>query len=151
MGIFSRKQGLAASSGPTTGSPDFIGRKFLSSLSIQECLSNFSAVKDECYSTVGPMRDIEWQMPIGLPERTSQGLVPTAPPDKVVASDLVGGGQIYLALWDSGVSYGPGRREMWFVPPGFDGSPIPIAGRWKMRDGSLSSIGSVESTLWGVR
>jgi hypothetical protein len=39
---------------------------------------------------------------------------------------------------------------MWFVPPGFDMSPIPIAGRWKMRDGSLSSIGWVEGQLWGV-
>jgi hypothetical protein len=39
---------------------------------------------------------------------------------------------------------------MWFVPPGFDASPIPIAGRWKMRDNSLSSIGTVEGQLWGV-
>lgn len=151
MGIFSRKQRFGAGSGPAAGTLDFIGRKFMSSLSMQECLDNFSQVKDECYPTAGPLREVEWQMPGGLPERTSQGRTPTVPPDQVLAGDLTDGGQIYLAVWNRGVSYAPGNREMWFVPPAFDGSPIPIAGRWKMRDNSLSSIGCVEPALWGVR
>jgi hypothetical protein len=33
---------------------------------------------------------------------------------------------------------------------GFDNTPIPIAGTWKMLDGSLSSIGAVESAFWGA-
>lgn len=152
MGIFSRKQRPVAGSAPANiGLDDYIGRKFRSSLGMQECLDNFSAVKDECYRTVGPLREAEWQMPVGLPQRTSQGSVPTVPPARVLAADLTGGGRIYLALWDHGVSYGTQGCEMWFVPPGFDTSPIPIAGRWKMRDGSLSSIGYVESALWGAR
>lgn len=36
------------------------------------------------------------------------------------------------------------------MPPGFDGSPMPIAGTWKEPDGSLSSIGNVESAFWGA-
>jgi hypothetical protein len=72
-----------------------------------------------------------------------------------VANDLADGSRIYLAIWDRMVSYGDGSTpgppcEMWFVPPGFDTSPIPIAGVWKRRDGSLSSIGYVEAPLWGA-
>lgn len=152
MGIFSRKQRPVARSAPANiGLDDYIGRKFRSSLAMQECLDNFLAVKDECYQTVDPLRELEWQMPAGLPEMTSQGSVPDVPPARVLAVGLAGGGQICLALWDHGVSYPTQGCEMWFVPPGFDTSPIPIAGRWKMRDGSLSSIGYVESALWGAR
>lgn len=149
-GNFSRKQRPAASLAPAKGLDDYIGRKFRSSLSTQACLDNFAAVIKECYSTVGPLREAEWQMPAGLPEMTSQGRVPTASPVQVLAGDLASGGQIYLALWDHGVSYSTQGCEMWFVPPGFDTSPIPIAGRWKARDSSLSSIGYVESALWGA-
>jgi hypothetical protein len=71
MGIFSRKQRPSARSTPANiGLDDYIGRKFRSSLGMQECLDNFSAVKDECYQTVVPLRAAEWQMPAGLPERT---------------------------------------------------------------------------------
>jgi hypothetical protein len=158
VGIFSRKQHLAASStSPSTAVDIFIGRKFRSSLSMQECLDAFSIVKDTCYPTDGPLRDVEWRMPADLgPFESSQGSVPGVPPSRVVTNDLVRGGGIYLALWDGMVSYGEGGGkggppcEMWFVPPGFDTSPISIAGTWKMRDSSLSSIGYVESPLWGA-
>jgi hypothetical protein len=87
---------------------------------------------------------------------STQGNKVTVKPARVVADNLVGGGRIYLAIWNGMVSQGEGSGiggppcEMWFVPPGFDTSPIPIAGTWKMRDGSLSSIGWVESPLWGT-
>jgi hypothetical protein len=154
VGLFSRKKKSESTSTsdlpPTVG--EFIGRKFRSSLSLQQCLDNFSSVKDECYVTTGPLQDVKWQMPDPGVPRTSQGRVPTDSPIRVVAYDLTAGGRIYLALWDKAVSYGTdGACEMWFVPPGFDTSPIPIAGRWKMRDNSLSSIGYVESGLWGAK
>src|ERR1700735_163201 len=107
MGIFSRKQRTVARLAPAKGAlDDYIGRKFRSSLSMQECLDNFSAVKDECYRAVGPLREVGWEMPVGLPERTSQGSVPEVPPVRVLAIDLVDGGQSCLAVWDPVVSYG---------------------------------------------
>jgi hypothetical protein len=66
-------------------------------------------------------------------------------------ADLVQGGRIYLAPWDSGHSGKVGPPcEMWFVSPDYGASSFPIAGRWKMRDNSLSSVGSVEGQLWGI-
>jgi hypothetical protein len=158
MGIFSRKprsdsrQRVSANS-----SNDFIGRKFRSQATLSECLETYAAVSAECYRTAGSMYETEWHMPI-VPAafQPSQGTPPLVPPAKVVATDLIGGGRIYLAVWDGVVSYGGGVPtggppcEMWFVPPGFDTSPIPIAGTWKMRDSSLSSIGWVEGPMWGI-
>lgn len=154
MGIFSRKGSIPRESPSANRSNDFIGRKFRSNLSIAECLENFSIVKDQCYRTTGGIYEIEWRMRLESADvESSQGGPPAIPPATFHANDLSGGGRIYLAIWDgmvyhdhSGVGGPP--REMWFVPPGFDTSPIPIAGTWKMRDGSLSSIGYVESASW---
>jgi hypothetical protein len=126
---------------------------------VAECLDNFSIVKEECHRTSGPLADIEWQVPTELEGyESSQGdQLVAVPPVRVVANDLADGAKIYLAIWDGMVSYGDSSGsggppcEMWFVPPGFDTSPIPIAGTWKMRDSSLSSIGYVESPMWGAR
>jgi hypothetical protein len=158
MGIFSRKSKNSTPQGSGTGTTqEFIGRKFRSSASLQECLSTYAEVSAECYRTAGPMYDVPWDMPTPPPGfQPSQGTAPEISPTRMVATDLAQGGRIYLALWDGMVSYGGTSAaggppcEMWFVPPGFDTSPIPIAGRWKMRDNSLSSIGSVEGQLWGV-
>jgi hypothetical protein len=144
--------------GPQGGATaSFIGRKFTSSLSMKECLDAFDAAKADCYRTTGPLLEVDWRMPGDLGAfRSSQGRAPEVPPARVVACDLLDGGRIYLAVWNGMTSYGDASGssgqpcEMWFVPPGFDTSPIPIAGRWKSRDASLSSIGYVESPLWGA-
>jgi hypothetical protein len=154
MGLFGRR-GSAPSPSATAGNSGatVIGRKFRSSLSVEDCLENYSAVKDECYDVQGPLVDVEWHMPANFASlESTQGIVPATPPVRVVASDLAGGGHIYLAIWASCPTYAEADsfRELWFVPPGFDTSPIPIAGRWKMRDSSLSSIGYVESAFWGA-
>lgn len=152
MGFFSRKP-----TAPKIDPSHWIGRKFRSSQTIDQCLATFAQVKDECYQTTGELTDIDWTIPTNLAGFTStQGNNVIVRPTRVVAYQLVGGDSIYLALWDGMASYGDGSGtggppcEMWFVPPGFDTSPIPIAGRWKMQDGSLSSIGWVESPLWGA-
>jgi hypothetical protein len=157
VGIFSRKKPGPTFATSTRGESVFIGRKFRSNLSLAECVDNFSIVKDECYRTSGPLVDVEWHAPTELGGfNSSQGGMPAVSPARVVANDLVGGARIYLAMWNGMVSYGDGSGsggppcELWFVPPGFDTSPIQIAGAWKMRDASLSSIGYVESPLWGV-
>ncbi|SRR6266545_4473493 len=158
MGFFSRGK---SGRGDATSTPDvgvFIGRKFRSSLSVDDCLANFSIVREQCYRISGPLVDAEWHVP-AVPGgfASSQGAISLVPPARVLANDLVGGGHIYLAIWKGMVSYGDGSGsdgppcEMWFVPPGFDTSSIQIAGVWKMRDSSLSSIGYVESPLWGGR
>lgn len=158
MGIFSRRSKDSASQRSSMSSSyDFIGRKFRSSTSLQECLTTYAEVSAECYRTAGPMYDVPWHMPTPPPSfQPSQGTPPHIPPARVVATDLVQDGRIYLALWDGMVSYDghPGKVgppcEMWFVSPDYGALSFPIAGRWKMRDNSLSSIGSVEGQLWGI-
>lgn len=156
MGFFSRGRSGRNDAVATSDPSVFIGRKFRSSLTVDDCLSNFAVVREQCYRTSGPVVDVEWNVP-AAPEgfTSSQGAMSPVPPMRAVATELVGGGYIYLAIWNGMVSYGDGSGssgppcEMWFVPPGFDTSPIQIAGAWKMRDSSLSSIGYVESPLWG--
>jgi hypothetical protein len=159
MGIFSRRPKASTSQRAATGSSsDFIGRKFRSSLSLQECLKNYAEVSGECYTVAGPMYDVPWHTPTPPPSfQPSQSALPAMPPTRAVATDLTQGGRIYLALWDGMVSYssdtpkaGP-PCEMWFVSPDYGALSFPIAGKWKMRDSSLSSIGSVEGKLWGIR
>lgn len=134
----------------------FIGRKFSSSLSVNECLENFSIAARRCYQPSSEAVAVEWSAPENVASVVStQGGPAATPPALFVAQDLADGGRLYLAIWDGYVWNGGdgvnGRaREMWFVPPGFDNSPIPIAGTWKNLDGSLSSIGTVESAFWGV-
>ena len=155
MGLFSRKPSSSAST--TASGTNWIGRKFRSNLPIEACLVNFSLAYGQCYETVGDIRDVPWSTPEGAASfSSSQGSSTTLAPARSLAVDLRTGGAIYLALWEGMVSYGDGSGqggppcEMWFVPPGFDTSPIPIAGRWKMVDGSLSSIGWVDRELWGA-
>jgi hypothetical protein len=157
VALFSRKKNASVNAASTNDSDLFIGRKFRSSLSMDECIDNFMIVKEQCYRTAGSLKEIEWHVPSDIGSfKSSQGQVPTAAPVRVVVNDLVGGGQIYLAVWNGVVSYGDGTGsggppcEMWFVPSGFDMAPIQIAGAWKMRDASLSSIGWVEAPLWGA-
>ncbi len=157
--IFSRKSAaarVAANEVPIDPS-HWIGRKFRTSLTVQESLAAFDSIKDECYAIRG-REAVTWTVPTSaLAFGSTQGKSNTVPPATVVAYALAQRGRITLALWDGMVSYGDGTgaggppREMWFVPSGFDQSPIPIAGLWKARDSSLSSIGWVESPLWGAR
>jgi hypothetical protein len=100
---------------------------------------------------------VTWTVPQGTASfRSTQGGAITVPPARLVAYRTADGRRITLALWGGLVSYSDGAGtdgppiEMWFVPSGFDQQPIAIAGRWKMQDGSLSSIGWVESPLWGA-
>lgn len=125
----------------------FIGRKFRSGLSADECLQNYRAVRDQCYDVVDEFEPV-WSTPDPGAYESAEVSAPEGPPVSVVASTLSTGGVLYLAVW-GGTALG-GDTQMWFVPPEFDGSPIPLAGVWKMRDSSLSSIGSVERPFWGV-
>ena len=158
MALFRKK---SASREASYSAPDFdpshwIGRKFRSERTIDESVEIFDAVKAECYRITGP-QELTWTVPEQAHQfQSSQGSATTIPPRRLVSYGLTGGGRITLALWDGMVSYGSGSgedgppREMWFVPTGFDTSPLPISGRWKMADPSLSSIGWVESPLWGA-
>jgi hypothetical protein len=154
MGLFSKKSSTPSPSAVGRGSA-FIGRKFTSSLSLAECITNYEAARDECYETEdGPSVDPGWDVPAVEGLTSSQGDVVLAAPERVLMTHLRDGGHLYLSIWDGPVSYGDGTgpgTEMWFVPPGFDTSPIAIAGTWKRRDSSLSSIGYVEASLWGAR
>ena len=157
MGLFSRNKDVPTTQPLVRTASPFIGRKFQSSLSLAECLDNFSAARDECYTTTGQPMEIEWQVPAHLGDfKSTQGSIALVAPVRVLANDLLGGGRIYLAAWNGLVSYGDGSGtggppcEIWFVSPGFDMSPVQIAGVWKRLDPTLSSIGWVESPLWGV-
>jgi len=133
MGFFSRKPPE-----PKIDPSHWIGRKFRSSLTLDECLANYNMVKAECYHTAGTSTEMDWTVPTDLAGFTStQGNNVTVKPARVVADNLVGGGRIYLAIWNGMVSQGEGSGiggppcEMWFVPPGFDTprSPSPAPGR----------------------
>lgn len=126
----------------------FIGRKFRSSLTVDECLANYRVARDQCYQVVDEFEPV-WSPPDPGTYVSSQGGQLTGPPSRVLANTLAAGGVIQLAVWDGAVA-GGGGTQMWFVPPGFDQSPIPLAGTWKMRDSSLSSVGWVEGPLWGL-
>jgi hypothetical protein len=148
MGFLSKLRGAAGA--PSSGSAKgftppagpFIGRKFSSNVDLDACLVNFLEAAPQNYPVVGSLVDLQWTTPTASDLRA---------PERFVALELSTGGQLYLALWngwshssDAGTS-----REMWFVPPGYDRSPIPMPGTWKMLDGSLSSTGEVEAPLWG--
>lgn len=155
MPLFSRKKSAPMSSSPEPTVDDYIGRKFRSSLPLSACLEHFAVVKDQCYPTVGDLQDVEWRPPAlpAVKKEFSDGPA-EVPPARFVANDLADGGRIYLAIWEGTVSYGGSGQggppcEMWFVPPGFDNTPIPISGTWKTRDPSLSSVGLVEGVYWG--
>lgn len=61
---------------------------------MSDCLELYAVVKEQCYATRGPLRDIEWHMPTNLDNFTSsQGELPTVPPARTLANDLDGGGQ----------------------------------------------------------
>jgi hypothetical protein len=120
---------------------------------VDACLSNFSMIKDDLYPTTGSLYDIDWAPATDQGGyQSSQGGPALRAPAKFLANDLSDGRKICIALWE-GMSYkseaGSGC-EIWFVPPGFDTSPIPIAGNWKGLDSSLSSIGFVEAPYWGA-
>jgi hypothetical protein len=159
MALFSRRSKGAPESRslPKPDPSHWIGRKFRTDRSTEESVEIFMSVKDECYE-VDSKEGVEWAVSTGAATfRSTQGNPTVVPPALLISYELVRGGRITLALWDGMVSYGDGTgvggppREMWFVPSGFDtSSPIAIAGRWKMRDPSLSSIGWVESPLWGA-
>lgn len=158
MGIFSKKQRNEPSSATSNLDPGlWIGRKFTSGCSIDESMGNFSRVRDQCYKIVEEL-PVTWAVPVGAESFAStQGRATAVPPECVVSYCTGEGGSITLAMWSGVVSYGDGLGvggppiEMWFVPSGFDQQPIPIAGMWKMQDSSLSSIGWVESPLWGAQ
>lgn len=152
MGLFSKRREANEASRTTTSA--FVGRKFSSSLAVEACIANFRSAAEQCYPIAGDLLNLAWSPPDPQPEfESTQGGPPPSPPRAFVGYNLKSGSQIGLAVWNGSVSYGDdgttGSREMWFVPPTFDGSPIEIAGVWKRLDPSLSSIGTVESPYWG--
>lgn len=156
MGLLSRIKRPTDRRAPDFDPADWIGRKFRSNLSVEASVENFYAVIRECYRTTGAMEPAEWRRPA-----TAAGFVSSQgnprPVDPIAAYRVRVGAQhhVELAVWDGVVSYGDGTGgppiEMWFVYSDFDRSvPTPVAGTWKMRDASLSSIGWVERPLWGL-
>ncbi len=141
-GLFGRKRS-APSRSATDGDSGatLIGRKFRSSLSVEDYLENYSAVKKECYDVEGPLADVEWHMPATFASlESTQGIVPATPPVRVVASDLAGGGRIYLAVWASCPTYAEADsfREMWFCPARVRYVANPYRG--KMEDARLITV-----------
>lgn len=155
MGLFSRRKASAKPS--TSHDPNvWIGRKFRTNATIEESIMAFESAKDQCYDVSSQGR-VRWVVPVDAASfQSTQGTASTVPPARLISYTLTDGGRITLALWEGMVSFGEGSgvggppREMWFVPSGFDRSPLPIAGIWTSYDSSLSSIGWVESPLWGA-
>lgn len=153
MGIISKRARVPEL--PPIDPAHWIGRKFRTDRAPDESIVCFSEARDECYAVAAP-EPVGWVVPPSAATYAStQGRATTEPPTRVLSYKLVGGGRITLALWSGMVTSGAAGSggppyEMWFVPSGFDQSPIPISGRWKMRDPSLASIGWVESPQWGA-
>lgn len=142
MGIFSRKRKATSSSSFPTHA--FIGRKFMSDSDVDRCLETFALAASRCYDVSGELFDVEWRTPSNAESvESAQGSTRRVSPARFVAQDLSNGERLYLAAWDDGL-----KREMWFVPPRYDGSPIQLAGVWSGMN-SLTSTGSVESAFWG--
>jgi len=153
VALFSRRRNPAIPSAPDPS--HWIGRKFRSDCSVDEALANFLLARDECYDVTKEL-PATWTVPAQAATFvSSQGSATSVPPARLYSWGTSDNRVLTLALWAGMVSHGDGREvagppiEMWFVPSGFDLQPIPIAGRWKMQDSSLSSIGWVESPLWG--
>ena len=156
MGLLSRFKKDTGPQVPEFDPADWIGRKFRSSLSVEVSTANFYAVIQQCYGTTGPLEPADWRRPAAAATFVSSQGRPRLV-DPVAAYRVSVGRQNYaaLALWDRIVSYSDSTDgppiEMWFVYSDFDQSvPTPVAGMWKMRDASLSSIGWVERPLWGL-
>lgn len=102
MGLFSRKPPE-----PKIDPRHWIGRKFRSSFTLDECLANYNMVKAECYHTAGTSTEMDWTVPTDLAGFTStQGNNVTVKPARVVADNLAGGGRTDLAIWNGIVSQG---------------------------------------------
>jgi hypothetical protein len=122
VALFSRKRRTTPAPSSSSTSKAFIGRKFSSDLSIDECLVNFSKAASDCYPTSSELIDVEWRAPSdvdGVP--STQGGPAPVPPARFVALDLARSGRLFLAIWDGYVGRGNDgvsgqAREMWFVP-----------------------------------
>ena len=156
LGVFSRKQKSTQPAELAVNPAHWIGRKFRTNSTVEESLRHFALARDECYQ-VAHEEDVRWIVPADASAyRSSQGIPTTIPPWRLQRQRLTDGSIITLAVWAGMVTQADGSGsggppiELWFVPSAFDRSPIPIAGHWKMRDPSLSSIGWVEQPLWGA-
>lgn len=155
-GIVSVPSGRASEL-PAFNPDHWIGRKFRTDLSLEAALQTFDQVKHECYAISG-REELDWLTPRDASTfRSTQGSPTDVPPAQLLSYRLVAGGRITLAVWNGMVTQGANGLdgppiEMWFVPSEFDRSGIvPIAGLWKNKDSSITSIGWVESPLWGAR
>jgi hypothetical protein len=128
MGLFKRASTTSAANSGSSLGPE-LGRVLGSSMSVDECLTNFTEVARSEFT--GKPKELQW---VGST---------TEAPIRVVGIDSGrNDGQILaLAIWDAGPS-----REMHLIIPGYaGGGPFPMIGQWKMRDSSLSSRGTVRS------
>lgn len=113
---------------PRANADGEFGRKLSSERSVGECYEHFAALVLKGADDPRVFHPV-WTGGAPVPE--------------VLVGVRTGGTEaLYLAIWANG-SLKRAQREIALVPPGYDGSPIPLPGQWKMLDPSLSSIGRV--------
>lgn len=140
MGLFDRLRGAGASDTnapparrgrflPTPDGNGWYGRRFRTPASVDECHAHLKALLLE--SGDDPrLFEARW---------TDE----SPPPDVLFGIQQTQDGALYVAIWESR-SMVAGQREVAVVPTDFDHrSPFPLAGRWKMRDSDLASIGHI--------
>ena len=124
MPLFGRRPAKAQ---PAIGEP--IGRKFTSRQPLKQCIDNFRTVITQQEG------DVEFFTPEWADNSRE------APAVLIGCRTLSSHKPTYLAVWDTGSA-----REMYFVAPDYaTRSTPPMVGAWKMRDNSLTSVGSVTS------
>lgn len=135
MPLFGRRARTTSSS--TAAQGERIGRKFSSSAGVERSIENFQAAVTQQLGAEPDFFNVEWSGPEPAPLRVigvSEGGVPPLGRRSRVS---------YLAIWPDG--------RMYFVAPDYSTEPTPpLIGMWKMRDSTLTSVGSVASSEFGV-
>ena len=135
MPLFGRRVRTTSSAAPSQG--ERIGRKFSSQAGVERSIENFRAAVTQQLGAEPTFFDAEWSGPEPAPLRVI-GLVEGAVPPLGQRA-----GVSYLAVWPDG--------RMYFVAPDYSTQPTPpLVGMWKMRDSTLTSVGSVASSEFGV-
>jgi hypothetical protein len=117
--------------------PSYIGRKFASRAGVEESLVNVRAAMTQQLGSEPEFLTVRWTGPDPVPE-TVLAIVPHGVPPTARSRTAS-----YLALWPDGTMY--------FVAPDYAVRPTPpLVGMWKMRDSSLTSVGSVGGDEFGV-
>lgn len=104
-----------------------LGRKMRSALAPDECLANFTAVVADHLGVRTATFEPQW---------TGQS---ADMPAVLAGIESQGGRAYYVAIWRRS-----NYSEIHFITPDYSANPTPpLIGAWKMRDQSLSSMGSV--------